>query len=132
MVRRHITHRPLGFEVFERETWNFEAYELDLRSKKFDKLRWIKKNTLGDVAIFLGDNSSVSVVASQFPRCQPNCIYFNHDFVNVKTKVDESGIQDFGIYNLEDKRFHVGVYNVQDKKSSQLSTLLKKTNRLPI
>ncbi|XP_062018149.1 putative F-box protein At4g17565 [Rosa rugosa] len=122
MVQRDITHKP-----GTRETLKFEVYELD-----FDKFWWKKKKTLGDVAIFLGDNSSISVVASHFPGCQPNCIYFNHDYVRIRIKVEECGPHDFGVYNLEDKSLHVGVYNVQDKMSSHLSILLKKTDRLPI
>ncbi|KAK9946142.1 hypothetical protein M0R45_011619 [Rubus argutus] len=45
----------------------------------FDKREWIEKNTLGNVALFLGDNTSMSVSTLNFPGCQANCIYFCHD-----------------------------------------------------
>ncbi|KAL6311548.1 hypothetical protein AAG906_005138 [Vitis piasezkii] len=47
------------------------------------KLQWFSKNprweevmSLGDVALFLGDNHSISVIASDFAGCRPNSIYF--------------------------------------------------------
>ena len=47
------------------------------------KLQWFSKNprweevmSLGDVAVFLGDNHSISVRASDFAGCRPNSIYF--------------------------------------------------------
>lgn len=37
----------------------------------------VEVQSIGDDALFLGDNSpSVSVLASNYPGCQPNCIYF--------------------------------------------------------
>ncbi|KAM6552000.1 hypothetical protein CsatB_001808 [Cannabis sativa] len=40
---------------------------------------WIHMKSLGEMALFLGDNSSVSVLATRFNGIQPNCIYFTHD-----------------------------------------------------
>ncbi|KAJ9681315.1 hypothetical protein PVL29_020275 [Vitis rotundifolia] len=47
------------------------------------KLQWFSKNptweevkSLDDVSLFLGDNHSISVIASDFAGCQPNSIYF--------------------------------------------------------
>ena len=37
---------------------------------------WAEVNSLGNDALFLGDNHSISVVASNFVGCQPNSIYF--------------------------------------------------------
>lgn len=37
----------------------------------------VEVQSIVDDALFLGDNSpSVSVLASYYPGCQPNCIYF--------------------------------------------------------
>ena len=57
---------------------------------------WVKKEDLGDVSLFLGDNHSILV------RCQPSSIYF-------VDKEDETvwcypGYPfDMGVYNLEHK-----------------------------
>ena len=72
-------------------TYKFEIYEWN-----FDKHKWIKKETLDDVALFLGNNSSVFVVASKFPGCEPNCIYFNSDWHPACW-----GPEDFGVYNIK-------------------------------
>ena len=45
---------------------------------------WVTVKNLGDVALFLGDNSSIYVCASDFVGCKSNCIYFSHDIVRVK------------------------------------------------
>lgn len=42
-------------------------------------LPWIEMKNLDDNALFLGDNSSISILASNFPGCQRNSIYFSHD-----------------------------------------------------
>ncbi|XP_021816911.1 F-box protein SKIP23-like [Prunus avium] len=72
-------------------TYKFEIFELN-----FDKHEWIEKETLDDAALFLGNNSSVFVVASKFPGCQPNCIYFNSDWHPANW-----GPEDFGVYNIK-------------------------------
>lgn len=74
MVLRYIT-----FKDRCRVTTKVEIFELN-----FDKYEWIEKNTLGDVAIFLGDNFSIYVVASNFSGCRLNCIYFNHDYERIE------------------------------------------------
>ncbi|XP_058217554.1 F-box protein At2g26160 [Rhododendron vialii] len=40
---------------------------------------WVEINSLGDDALFLGDNYSLSVTASNFPGCQANCVYYTDD-----------------------------------------------------
>ncbi|KAL6136605.1 hypothetical protein ACLB2K_061900 [Fragaria x ananassa] len=70
----------------------------------FDRSEWIWKDTLGNVAIFLGNNSSVSMIAPnpEFPRCHPNCIYFSHDSDLDKYYHEDNGRNDLGVYNLQD------------------------------
>ncbi|KAM5551691.1 F-box protein SKIP23 [Rosa sericea] len=69
MVQRYYSREDssvtIGFKVFE---------------FKFDKSEWVEKNDLGDVALFLGDNTSISVVTSSSSGCQSNSIYFCHDY----------------------------------------------------
>ncbi|KAK9946140.1 hypothetical protein M0R45_011617 [Rubus argutus] len=91
MVQRYYTFADedenygmtIGFHVFE---------------FKFDKHEWIEKNTLGNVALFLGDNTSISVSTSNFPGCQANCIYFCQD-KNYNGRVKD--YRDSGIYDIE-------------------------------
>lgn len=123
LVQRDITYDL----TLKRATARIQVWELD-----FDKYWWRRKNTLDGLAIFLGDNSSVSVLASNFPGCQPNCIYFNHDTDRIKRRFEDSGPHDFGIYNVEDKSFHFGTYSPQDRSFSQIFPLLKTTNQPPI
>lgn len=40
---------------------------------------WVEINSLGDEALFLGDNYSLSVTASNFPGCQANCVCYTDD-----------------------------------------------------
>ncbi|KAL3524304.1 hypothetical protein ACH5RR_017138 [Cinchona calisaya] len=55
---------------------------------------------LGDDALFLGDNQSVSILASEFmPGYQPNSIYFTDDFFYPHEP------RDMGIFNLKDQSF---------------------------
>ncbi|XP_024021531.1 F-box protein SKIP23-like [Morus notabilis] len=63
--------------------------------------RWIEINNLGDGALFLGDNSSISVLASHFVGCKANCIYFTHDdgAINLRRSCD------MGVYDYEAERY---------------------------
>ncbi|VVA10969.1 Hypothetical predicted protein [Prunus dulcis] len=85
-----------------------------------DKYTWIEKNDLGDFALFVGDNSSISVVASKIQGCESNCIYFYDD--NDLTKRDRS-FTDFGVYNIKSQRI---------LKPARIMTLMKKLKQPPI
>ena len=87
MIYRFSEYRP-----FTRESRKFRIFEL----KSNDE--WIEKNDLGDIALFVGDNDSVSVVASMHSGCQSNCIYF----VNDNDRLQGQHIfDDFGVYNVK-------------------------------
>ncbi|XP_061993420.1 F-box protein SKIP23-like [Rosa rugosa] len=75
------------------DTRKFKIYKLD-----FDRWEWIEKETLGDIALFVGDNFPISVLASKFPGCMPNCIYFNHDHDEIGYGTDP--LTDFGVYDV--------------------------------
>lgn len=57
---------------------------------------------LRDFALFLGDNSSVLVLASDFPGCKPNCIYFTHDDDGFRSCAQN--IRNSGVYDLKAKK----------------------------
>ncbi|KAM1471463.1 hypothetical protein EV1_041518 [Malus domestica] len=103
----------------KRVTVQFRLFEL-----KSHKCKWTEIDELGDVALFVGDNSSIALVASKYSGCQPNCIYFNHDYMR------QGAFQPL-------KSHDFGVYNVKDQSCSQpypedITTLIQMTNRPPI
>ncbi|GMI95887.1 SKP1/ASK-Interacting protein 23, F-box/DUF295 Ancestral 11 [Hibiscus trionum] len=77
-------------------TWLFHVYKMD-----FSKLRWVEMDTLGDHALFLGGNQSVSVSARCFPNCERDCIYFSDDCWERMEEDYLYGGHDMGIYNLK-------------------------------
>ncbi|KAM5567354.1 hypothetical protein ABKV19_015439 [Rosa sericea] len=72
---------------------NFVVYKVLFNDNDGTFVRQDLVDNIGDDALFLGDNHSISVLASNFPRCQPNSIYFTNDIMN-------GGM---GIFNLADK-----------------------------
>ncbi|XP_058190640.1 putative F-box protein At3g25750 [Rhododendron vialii] len=61
----------------------------------------VEIHSLDDDTLFLGDNYSLSVSASDYPGCRPNCIYYTDDCIDD----NPYGSQDKGIYCLLDRRF---------------------------
>ncbi|KAI5345872.1 hypothetical protein L3X38_013749 [Prunus dulcis] len=115
MVLRYIT-----FKDRCRVTTKVEIFELN-----FDKYEWVEKNTLGDVALFLGDNFSIFVVASNFSGCRPNCIYFDHDYERIERGYDKKPLhRDFGVYDIERQSF-------SQPYTSDANTLMEKTMQPP-
>ena len=56
-------------------TQGFELFEMDLSNG----IRWEEINSLGENALFWGDNASISVDASKFPGIRANYIYYTGD-----------------------------------------------------
>ena len=98
MVVRYMEWFNIDEPEEGRETTDAYVYELD-----FDKQTWVENETLGDdVALFMGDNTSISVLASDFPGCKPNCIYFTHDTDMLRS--DQHAQNDFVICDFENGR----------------------------
>lgn len=112
MVERHRRHESGKFV-----TKMFKVFKFKLD----DTSKWIEKETLGDVALFVGDNSTVSVVASSFSGCQPNCIYFNDD----NHRIENHFVKDFGVYNITTK-------SISKPYTQDAMRLLEKTKLYPI
>ncbi|XP_004298362.1 PREDICTED: uncharacterized protein LOC101307489 [Fragaria vesca subsp. vesca] len=72
---------------------NFVVYKVLFSDKDGSIVKQNEVDIIGDDALFLGDNHSMTVLASNFPRCQPNSIYFTNDISN-------GGI---GIFSLANK-----------------------------
>ncbi|XP_058203102.1 uncharacterized protein LOC131317581 [Rhododendron vialii] len=73
------------------ETCGFTLFEVD----SSEKGKWVEKTSLGNSALFLGGNASVSVDASRFQGIKANCIYYTDSF--------KRGGNYMGIYNMEDE-----------------------------
>ncbi|KAF8411165.1 hypothetical protein HHK36_003708 [Tetracentron sinense] len=76
-------------------TSHFEVFKLEMNSRK-----WIEVKSLGEQTLFLGENSSMSLSAPEFPECRKNCIYFTDDYL--EGWLGECGCFDMGIFSLED------------------------------
>ena len=66
------------------------------------RYKWVKVHSLGDQALFVGDNSSVSLSASSFNGCKANCIYFTDDHKLNYAYTLEGGGYDIGAFRMED------------------------------
>ncbi|KAI8569446.1 hypothetical protein RHMOL_Rhmol02G0279900 [Rhododendron molle] len=73
------------------ETCGFKVFEVDLGKVG----ECVEKRSLGDHALFLGDNSSVSVDASRFKGIKSNCIYYTDN-------LNRGARKDVSIYDIED------------------------------
>ncbi|KAM6579821.1 hypothetical protein CsatA_003595 [Cannabis sativa] len=105
-VEREVFWNEDGYD--ERITKNFRVLKLDLDGDNRCG-KWLEKKSLGDIVLFVGDNSSIVVLASEF-NIQPNCIYFTHDEIfGLPTKTDRNC--DLGVYNLDDQSFNFN-YNL--------------------
>ncbi|KAL6127740.1 hypothetical protein ACLB2K_071103 [Fragaria x ananassa] len=116
-----VVHSYIIYEDGCEKRWTrrFRVFGLDL-----EKFKWIKKkNCLGGLSIFLGDNSSIAVLASKFPGCKPDRIYFNHEIDRLRN--DEVSPHDFGVYNFKTKMFEKGY-------SKRVKTQLRRSKRYPI
>ena len=65
------------------------------------KYKYVEVHSLGDRALFVGDNSSVSLSASSFNGCKANCIYFTDD--NFEFYGTKGGGDDMGVFSMEER-----------------------------
>ncbi|XP_058203098.1 F-box protein SKIP23-like [Rhododendron vialii] len=79
-------------------TCRLQVFQAALREQG----QWLEITSLGDNAVFLGDNASVSVDASRFPEIKANCIYYTDEYWEFRK---QGGVlKHTGIYCLEDGR----------------------------
>ncbi|CAI9786510.1 unnamed protein product [Fraxinus pennsylvanica] len=81
------------------KTVKFCVWRLDLSGPKWERIM-----TLGDRVLFLGENLSLAILATDYPGCKGNRIYFADDYseANYDGNHGISGDHDVGFYNLED------------------------------
>ncbi|KAL4600954.1 hypothetical protein ACB092_11G237200 [Castanea dentata] len=68
------------------------------------KYKWVKVDSLGDQALFVGDNSSSPLTASSLNGIKPNCIYFTDDDLRVFNCTRNGGGSDMGVFSMEDAK----------------------------
>ncbi|ONK66504.1 uncharacterized protein A4U43_C06F8880 [Asparagus officinalis] len=78
------------------------------------KFKWVKMESLGDQALFLGQNYSLCVQALNYQGCKPNCVYFTEHGLAQRNiprglveeeDMDTECFCDMGIYDFGDKKF---------------------------
>ncbi|XP_074289801.1 putative F-box protein At5g55150 [Silene latifolia] len=88
-------------------TNDFEIFKLNHIDKD-----WENVEDLGDVALFVGDNSSMSVSVADDAKClQPSCIYFTDDESGSWLTPREFGGHDMGVFDFKTNdilRFYEG------------------------
>ncbi|KAA8526986.1 hypothetical protein F0562_008785 [Nyssa sinensis] len=79
-------------------TVRFDVYKLHRQQNK-----WSYIKSIGDRALFLGINHSLSLSSKDFPELRGNSIYFTDDDLDeLRTEETSIGGLDLGIFNLED------------------------------
>ncbi|CAM8942228.1 unnamed protein product [Rhodiola kirilowii] len=78
------------------KTVGFEVFRMDLGEGV-----WEKKTNMENKVLFLGENSSLCLVASEYFGCKENCIYFTDDYSAANCD-GYWGDFDLGVYNLVD------------------------------
>ena len=116
VVRRFLKQKEGFLEEIEEEeeerksvTESFKVHKLLLNDQTKGSLEeHVEVKNLGDEALFVGDNQSMSILASNFLGCQPNSIYLTDDSIDVsaiKNTYCPKGPFDMGIYCLENGTF---------------------------
>ncbi|KAK6149040.1 hypothetical protein DH2020_016565 [Rehmannia glutinosa] len=78
------------------QSMEFVAYSFD-----FNKKRWIRMSNLGNHAIFVSDNFSMSIHAPDRFNCKSNCIYFVGKEMERRWPYREVTV-DVGVYTVTD------------------------------
>ncbi|KAL5709580.1 hypothetical protein ACHQM5_020255 [Ranunculus cassubicifolius] len=89
-----ITKAVYRSSKYYQVTTKFRVYKVDPIAKK-----WIPLQTLGKYVLFLGDNSSLSLPATEVEGCMSDCIYFRGDrYFDLGLRQDV----DTGVFSLKD------------------------------
>nr|XP_023890191.1 F-box protein SKIP23-like [Quercus suber] len=96
----------------EREMFEDERLDFDSESSDFplylmvyklneEECEWVKVESLGDLALFVGDDCSFCVSVNDYVGCKANCVYFTEDSFSKGGRDDYPGY-DTGLFDLED------------------------------
>lgn len=82
------------------KTMNFHVYRLDTGTTTST---WEEVKSLNDLALFLGGNHSVSILASDHSECKADSIYFTDDYWGRINEDYLYGGHDMGVFSLKDE-----------------------------
>ncbi|KAK3013442.1 hypothetical protein RJ639_009360 [Escallonia herrerae] len=101
MVRRFLklNENQEPADVYKCKTIDFEVFKL-LRSNDQARPTWVQIESIGDQALFLGDNHAVCVSTSEFPGCKPNSIYYTEHYFDEFGYVPCGTDDDNGVFHL--------------------------------
>ncbi|XP_042487856.1 F-box protein At2g26160-like [Macadamia integrifolia] len=90
---------------YDYRTTGFSVYKLDLikNSSGSFSYKWSEVKSLGDRILFLGLDPSSSFVASDFPGCKGNCIYFTDDLWDCPLEGGTSRGSDVALFDMGDR-----------------------------
>ncbi|XP_074289793.1 F-box protein At2g17036-like [Silene latifolia] len=106
-VKHEVLHSDgfkSNFDLYY-QTIDFAVYKIDLNTKIWDEIE-----DLGDVALFVGHNTSICVPIGS-KSLERNCIYFTDDQNDGWSLVTEKGGHDMGVYDIKReqvRRFYEG------------------------
>ena len=66
-----------------------------------EECQWVQVDSLGDLALFVGDDCSFCVSVKEYVGCKGNCVYFTDDSFGVDERDDYPG-NDSGLFDLEE------------------------------
>ncbi|XP_043700345.1 putative F-box protein At5g55150 [Telopea speciosissima] len=118
LVLRHFRwlddHEPDGHyddddykDIVVHPPFKFKTIKFWVRKLDESKREWIPIQSIGDDRIlFLGNSSSISLSAQEFPECpcMGNSIYFNDDYDYGPFEPPSEGYHDTGVFNFETRR----------------------------
>ncbi|XP_027090202.1 F-box protein At2g17036-like [Coffea arabica] len=97
MVNRLLSTEAPSTSNEAPSTGKLKVYKIQMRDGRREEVK-----NLGDDSIFLGDNQSASVLASEVVGCQPNSIYYSDDYCEFAYP---DGPHDMAIFDLRDGSF---------------------------
>ncbi|XP_024164554.1 probable F-box protein At1g44080 [Rosa chinensis] len=134
-VRRFLKQKDVPrdhyFHYEDNEFWteSFKVYKVVFDGRDKSIVEQVELKSIGDEALFVGDNHSMCVLASNFPGCQPNSIYYTDDLIELgEVRLVDDGSIDmddiFSLVKLEDETISngpsdMGIFNLEDGSITQ-------------
>ncbi|PIA33651.1 hypothetical protein AQUCO_04000012v1 [Aquilegia coerulea] len=102
----------LKYCLIKEEEPYYKTQEFQVCKFNFDNEKWEDVKSLGRHALFLGFNTSVSLLASDSSTFRGDCIYFTDDNISEYIGNGIEGGNDMGVYDLDDgtiKPYYAGI-----------------------
>ncbi|XP_059627446.1 putative F-box protein At3g25750 [Cornus florida] len=114
-----VVERYLKYIEDQLATSVFKVFKILLQQTEEGLAKRVEmKNLCGD-SLFLGNNHSICVSSSNWPRCQPNSIYYTDDYIDF-VHHSPYGRRDIGIFNIENGSF--GTHYILDPSHKHMLT----------